>query len=618
MPRCAACGLFYPVGERFCGHDGAALLEETPSAPVPTVDLVGQMVGTYQLTRKIGEGGMGAVYEAVHPVLDRRIAMKIVHPPYARDPQVVARFFDEARALGKLRHPNIVEVYDLGQSEDGTVFLAMELLVGRDLRARLKEGALSVAEIRKVFLPIAEGLAAAHEKGIIHRDLKPENIFLCEGGGVKILDFGVVKLTDRADGAFARTHTGMIVGTPEYMSPEQAAGKKELDHRSDIYSFGLLLYEALSGHRPFEAESLFEILTQQVQGVFPSPSERAGRPLDKTLEAVTMRCLAKDPKARYGSMTDVIHALTPAIPEKAPGADRKTEKESDPPKEREQSAKEKRGASRPGVRRFLMGLGVAAALPLVLLSVRALLDATPPPPAPEQKEPPVVSLEALATYLPETTEAVIDLDLSEAGSANGAEWLSLIEPLRGISEKVDAGALQRVVLGISLKGRPRLETAVFAGRIEASAVKEAAAAQNLALQEIPEGLILRAQTSHAESAGRFVLSSAAREALAALPEAPLRVALLEGDLARKRDLLGLSSYRQPLSGAGAAVLPSDQGQMLYLLLQTGNAVHAWDLQGSLLKSARLPGASWRVQGKSLTGTIPLANVTLSRLASLSW
>jgi serine/threonine protein kinase len=291
--------------------------QETASIEPPpeAEDRSGQMVGTYRLTKKLAEGGMGVVYEATHPILERTIAVKLIHPAFIKDPLAAWRFLDEAKALSRSRHPNIVEVFDLGQLEDETFFLQMELLRGESLRDRLMRGPLGFEEARRVFLAVASGLGAAHEKGIIHRDLKPENVFLCEDGAIKLLDFGVVKLS-RQELSFTRTQPGILVGTPEYMSPDQILGEQELDPRADIYSFGLVLFEALTGQLAFTGDTLLALLTKHVNDPPPRPSEVLGKAIPAYLENLCLRCLAKARDDRYASVREMIEALSQ--PESSP------------------------------------------------------------------------------------------------------------------------------------------------------------------------------------------------------------------------------------------------------------------------------------------------------------
>lgn len=258
----------------------------------------GSPVGEYELEAQIGEGGMGTVYTAVHPVLGKHVAIKILKAELCTNPGAVDRFVHEAQAITKIGHPNIVDVYSLGELPDGRAYFVMELLRGEDLRARLRRGHLSILDACDILDGIARALQAAHGKSIVHRDLKPDNVFLHQPGDggppqVKLLDFGIAKLIRPADQA--QTATGNILGTPRYCSPEQARGIS-LDHRSDIYSLGVMAYEMLAGRPPFQAETAVDIVLMHVNQTAPPLAEFARVP--KALEQLVMRMLAKDPNAR--------------------------------------------------------------------------------------------------------------------------------------------------------------------------------------------------------------------------------------------------------------------------------------------------------------------------------
>ncbi|AKF08428.1 serine/threonine-protein kinase [Sandaracinus amylolyticus] len=271
--------------------------------------------GRYRVLRKIAEGGMGAVYEGEQIALQRRVAIKVLHAHLARDADIVVRFRREALATTQIGHPHIVEVLDLGEMDDGSLFMVLELLEGRDLARVLKdEGPLSVARAAKIVVQVCEGVAAAHAKGIVHRDLKPENVFLTTREGdsdfVKVLDFGVSKIRDAIDGADARTRTGTALGTPYYMAPEQAQGKRDVDHRADVYAVGVILFRILTGHHPFDDTSypmlVLKICTE------PAPRIAEWRTdVPRELVALVERMLAKEPNDRPASITSVRDALLP-------------------------------------------------------------------------------------------------------------------------------------------------------------------------------------------------------------------------------------------------------------------------------------------------------------------
>jgi serine/threonine-protein kinase len=273
---------------------------------------VGSAVGNYQVLQKIGSGAMGAVFLAAHPVIGKRVALKVIHPELANNEEMVGRFFNEARAVTQIGHDNIVDVQDFGQTPDGESFIVMELLEGESLGARMKrEGAFSVPRATHVAMQIADGLAAAHARGIIHRDLKPDNIMLISRGGdqdyVKILDFGLAKL--QGPGAMQnKTKTGSLLGTPHYMAPEQCEGKRAIDHRVDVYALGCILFQMLTGRVPFPGEGFGEVLVKHLREPPPLPT-RLNPQVPKHLETIILHALAKKPEFRFAGMDDFRAAL---------------------------------------------------------------------------------------------------------------------------------------------------------------------------------------------------------------------------------------------------------------------------------------------------------------------
>ncbi len=313
-PRCPICGERFSRGSRFCAFDGTRLAEAPEDAP--SDPLVGQTLGgKYTVVGRIGEGGMGTVYEVRHASLDRRFALKLLRPEIAQNEEHMARFLQEAKAAAAIGHPNIVTVSDFGEHEVGSrkiPFFVMEFLRGASLASVLKaEKTLPPKRAAKIIAACAEALAAAHAAGVIHRDLKPDNIFL--GGEAadvpKVLDFGVAKMS----GAARLTQIGMVFGTPHYMSPEQARGQA-IDHRTDIYALGVILYECLSGRVPFEADTSMGVLTKQIFAN-PEPIERIA-PDPRALGAlgtIVMRCLAKEPADRYATMDELAAAIRQVV-----------------------------------------------------------------------------------------------------------------------------------------------------------------------------------------------------------------------------------------------------------------------------------------------------------------
>jgi len=275
----------------------------------------GTRLGPYEVLSPIGAGGMGEVYRARDERLKRDVAVKVLPATYSADADRLRRFEQEAQAAGALNHPNITAVYDLG-SHDGAPYIVTELLEGETLRARLSGGAVAVRKATDYAVQIAKGLAAAHEKGIVHRDLKPENLFLTNDGRVKILDFGLAKLT-QPEGAAAQqtnlptaaaaTEPGVVMGTLGYMSPEQVKGKPA-DQRSDIFSFGAILYEMLSGQRAFHRDSAAETMSAILREEPPDLSA-TNKSVQPGLERIVRHCLEKNPEERFYSTRDVAFDL---------------------------------------------------------------------------------------------------------------------------------------------------------------------------------------------------------------------------------------------------------------------------------------------------------------------
>jgi serine/threonine protein kinase len=276
----------------------------------------GTQVGAYRLLKPIGEGGMGSVWLAEHIALGRRAALKMLHPEFSNRPDIVTRFFNEARAATSIADPGIVQIFDFGQHIDGSAYIVMELLDGEPLDRRLKrEGALSLADGLRLMRQVASTLGAAHACGIVHRDLKPENIFIVRdpevpgGERAKVLDFGIAKLSSQADNW--KTQTGTVIGTPLYMSPEQCRGAGVIDARSDIYQLGCLLMTMITGIPPFQAEGCGDLIVMHLREKPPLAASRVPG-LPPVIDEILQRCLAKAPDQRYASMHDLGDALLEA------------------------------------------------------------------------------------------------------------------------------------------------------------------------------------------------------------------------------------------------------------------------------------------------------------------
>ncbi|MBL8683079.1 MAG: serine/threonine protein kinase [Myxococcales bacterium] len=274
----------------------------------------GDMVADrYRIVRVLGEGGMGTVYEAEHGWTRRRVALKVLKPSLATNDKIVSRFLREARACSKIAHPNLVAVLDMGQDEhDGLLFLAQELVEGRTLRAVIAErGPLSLSEARAIIVPIAHALGAVHAAGIVHRDVKPENIMVLGEGpsrSAKLIDFGVARELVPTDTSVTRTSLGVPIGTPLYMSPEQARASGVIDHRSDLYSLAAVLFECLTQTTPHTGETVTVLLANLLTQ--PAPSLRSLAPsVDPALDALVARALARDPSERFQRASDFVAAL---------------------------------------------------------------------------------------------------------------------------------------------------------------------------------------------------------------------------------------------------------------------------------------------------------------------
>ena len=285
--------------------------------------MVGTQLGAYRVLQKLGEGGMGWVWLAEHTMLGRRAAIKVLHSTFSRDPAIVTRFFNEARAATAIDDPGIVQIFDFGQHVDGSAYIVMELLEGDTLDHRLSRlGRLGVHDALRIMRQVASSLGAAHQRGIVHRDLKPENLFVVRdpevagGERAKIVDFGIAKLVGDPS---MKTQTSAVMGTPTYMSPEQCRGAGQVDQRSDVYALGCVLFALLVGRPPFLAEGIGDIIAMHLREPAPVPS-RVAPGIPPEVDAIVMRCLEKDPALRFASAAELAHAIggllgsTPQVP----------------------------------------------------------------------------------------------------------------------------------------------------------------------------------------------------------------------------------------------------------------------------------------------------------------
>jgi len=304
----------------FCNGSHPFNTDECPveSKPIPAhYKLIGNTLeGKYEIVKIIGEGGMGVVYEAKHLLVGRRYAIKILFPEMATNREIVERFYNEARTAASIGHDHIIEVTDMGMI-GASPFLVMEYLEGQSLTKFIEGKILPVEQAAGIMIQVLDALNAVHAKGVIHRDLKPDNIFLIRKGNrndyVKILDFGISKLKTVGSQNMALTRTGTIMGTPYYMSPEQAAGKKEQDHRVDIYSAGVILYEMLTSNLPFNADNYNALIAAVLTEEPPKPTSFNPQ-IPVELENIIMKAISKNPHQRYSNAMEFLSALLPFAP----------------------------------------------------------------------------------------------------------------------------------------------------------------------------------------------------------------------------------------------------------------------------------------------------------------
>jgi serine/threonine-protein kinase len=305
-------------GAATCPNDGATTVATRAQAQEHS--LLGKSIGSYVVQRVIARGGMGEVYEAQHPSIRRRVAVKVLAAECAQHRILVERFLAEARAVNAVRHDHIIEVLDLASLPDGRPYLVMEFLEGEPLAARIRrKGQLPIGELGPILLPVLDALEAAHHAGIVHRDLKPDNIFLERRGGrivPKVLDFGIAKLFDpelQGEGGEGRTKAGAVLGTPAYMAPEQADGRPEdVDARTDVFAAGAILFKMCCGKAPFQATSYSDQL-ERILSQAPTPPRQLRPDLNVAIEAVLLRALAKRPPDRFQSARLMADALRSAL-----------------------------------------------------------------------------------------------------------------------------------------------------------------------------------------------------------------------------------------------------------------------------------------------------------------
>ncbi|MEO8903353.1 MAG: serine/threonine-protein kinase [Polyangiaceae bacterium] len=399
--------------------------------------------GRYKVEAVLGEGGMGIVYRCVHTIIGKKVAMKVLRADLARDAEVTERFLNEAKAASSIGNAHIIDISDFGQFPDGAAYFVMEFLNGLPMSKLLEGGQpLPVSRILHLARQMAEGLSAAHAANIVHRDLKPDNIFLVDRGGerdfIKILDFGIAKVSTSAEGS-KLTRAGAVFGTPHYMSPEQAAGQP-VDHRGDIYSFGVILYELASGRLPFDADNFMGILTQHmykapvpIRALVPAPQN-----VPPGLEAIVLKCLSKRAEHRYQSMDELIvefdrlaaGGVPDAVPEmmsRSGGFNVPVDyfKKGQMPQPMPSSPSSHPG---PRGRRWPLYAGIAGVLAAVAIVVgifaksqaSSATQATTAAPAPTELMPPRPAVNGAPVAAPPSKQVVLAAEPSDAHVFNGA------------------------------------------------------------------------------------------------------------------------------------------------------------------------------------------------------
>src|SRR2546430_916563 len=306
---CPDCHNSYDDDVLHCPEDGRGL------GDLPLIDdLIGRTIGSYRNDKQLGKGGMGAVYMGLHPGIGSKVAIKFLHPQFSHDERIVDRFYNEARAVNVIGHDNILKILDLNVTEDNRHYFVMEYLQGRAVQNLLRQNVAIPLEITgPILVQCCEALEAAHRKGIVHRDLKPDNVYLIVHKGkknfVKVVDFGIARVTDDSGESKGRTQTGMVMGTPAYMSPEQGSGQSsKIDGRSDIYSLGCMMFQMATGRLPFPGANFGEVLIGHLQQA--PPAQRSLKPeTPEAYEAIILKCLEKRQEDRFQSMKELKLAI---------------------------------------------------------------------------------------------------------------------------------------------------------------------------------------------------------------------------------------------------------------------------------------------------------------------
>ncbi|HEY4721475.1 MAG TPA: protein kinase, partial [Anaerolineae bacterium] len=274
---------------------------------------IGENVGPYRIIEQLGSGGMATVFKAYHAALDRYVAIKVLHPAFKQDPNFLSRFQREARIVARLDHPHMVPVYDFSEA-GGQPYLVMRYIEGETLKARQAKGALLLAEVARIIKPVGDALSYAHAQGVLHRDVKPSNVLLTNDGGVFLADFGLARMTQAGESTLSQDS---LLGTPQYISPEQARGDANLDARTDVYSLGVVLYELLVGRVPYQADTPYAVIHDHIYSALPLP--RSINPaLSEPLERFLLKALSKERDDRYATVAEMLTAFEQAVQPSTP------------------------------------------------------------------------------------------------------------------------------------------------------------------------------------------------------------------------------------------------------------------------------------------------------------
>ena len=455
MKICPVCGTEYPDDIKFCQNDGTTL-----RAAAPAANLVGQVVADrYHIVKKLGEGGMGQVYLAEHVKMGRRSAIKVMNPSMVHDPDAVARFNREASNASRITHPNVCAIYDFGETSDGLIYLAMEFIEGEPLTDVLeREGALGITQAVHIFLQVGDALQAAHDLGIVHRDLKPDNIMLSRGKGgrdvVKVVDFGIAKAVGGDDAGQKVTKTGLVVGTPEFMSPEQLSGDK-VDGRSDLYSLALVFFRMLTGKLPFEANTVQETMIKRLTDEpVKLATVRPDVQFPTGLQEVLDSALRRSPVDRYQTVTRFAESVASVTGtgREAPGAIPRTRADTDAKTQLLDSTSAKTAAIKaapgPAKKRSVVPIAVGAVVVLgavgggiALLGKKDGTGAVPPDTATH-----MAAANTSATNRPGPSGSTVPLSNPQGGNPTRTSRITPVDPDRA-QDALDTLFLVKLVPG---------------------------------------------------------------------------------------------------------------------------------------------------------------------------